>query len=93
MGDVFVALLKAAGLLAELGRSGRAGGGPRAASGPRAARPRPQLDTYEVPIQNEEAVLGLTWTGGVVELRDEEETADVEYIVPRTARCTGWTPG
>jgi spermidine/putrescine transport system substrate-binding protein len=39
-------------------------------------------DTYEVPIQNEEAVLGLTWTGGVVELRDEEETKDVEYIVP-----------
>ena len=39
-------------------------------------------DTYEVPIQNEEAVLGLTWTGGVVELRDEEATADVEYIVP-----------
>jgi spermidine/putrescine transport system substrate-binding protein len=39
-------------------------------------------DTYEVPIQNEEAVLGLTWTGGVVELRDEEETKDVEYVVP-----------
>lgn len=39
-------------------------------------------DTYEVPIQNEEAVLGLTWTGGVVELRDEEATKDVEYIVP-----------
>ena len=39
-------------------------------------------DTYEVPIQNEEAVLGLTWTGGVVELREEEETKDVEYIVP-----------
>ena len=35
-----------------------------------------------MPIQNEEAVLGLTWTGGVVELRDEEATADVEYIVP-----------
>jgi spermidine/putrescine transport system substrate-binding protein len=39
-------------------------------------------DTYEVPIKNEEAVLGLTWTGGVVELRDEEATKDVEYIVP-----------
>jgi spermidine/putrescine transport system substrate-binding protein len=39
-------------------------------------------DTYEVPIKNEEAVLGLTWTGGVVELRDVEETKDVEYIVP-----------
>jgi spermidine/putrescine transport system substrate-binding protein len=39
-------------------------------------------DTYEVPIQNEEAVLGLTWTGGVVELREEEATKDVEYIVP-----------
>ncbi len=39
-------------------------------------------DTYEVPIKNEEAVLGLTWTGGVAELRDEPETADVEYIIP-----------
>ena len=39
-------------------------------------------DTYEVPIKNEEAVLGLTWTGGVVELRDVEETKDVEYVVP-----------
>ncbi len=39
-------------------------------------------NTYEVPIRDEEAVLGLTWTGGVVELRDVPETADVEYIVP-----------
>ena len=26
--------------------------------------------------------MGLVWTGGVVDLRDEPETADIEYIVP-----------
>ena len=30
----------------------------------------------------EEAVLGLVWTGGVVDLREEPETADTEYIIP-----------
>lgn len=39
-------------------------------------------DTYQDKIRTEEAVLGLTWTGGVVDLRDEEETKDTEYIVP-----------
>jgi spermidine/putrescine-binding protein len=29
-----------------------------------------------------EAVMGLVWTGGVVDLRDDPETADIEYIVP-----------
>ena len=84
MGDVFTAPLKALGYLAQLGRS-------RASSKSCARKLLQGLaphvlalnsDTYEVPIQNEEAVLGLTWTGGVVELRDEEATKDVEYIVP-----------
>jgi spermidine/putrescine transport system substrate-binding protein len=39
-------------------------------------------DTYDAKLRTEEAVLGLTWTGGVVEMRDEEETKDTEYIVP-----------
>lgn len=39
-------------------------------------------DTYDQKLRTEEAVLGLTWTGGVVEMRDEEETKDTEYIVP-----------
>ena len=26
--------------------------------------------------------MGLVWTGGVVDLRDDPETADIEYIVP-----------
>jgi spermidine/putrescine transport system substrate-binding protein len=37
---------------------------------------------YADRLANEEAVLGLVWTGGVVDLRDEPETADTEYIVP-----------
>lgn len=39
-------------------------------------------DTYDQKLRTEEAVLGLTWTGGVAELRDEEETKDTQYIIP-----------
>jgi spermidine/putrescine transport system substrate-binding protein len=39
-------------------------------------------DTYEVPLGNEEAVLGLTWTGGIDELIAEPETADTKYVIP-----------
>ena len=39
-------------------------------------------DNYNVKLQTEEAVMGITWTGGVVEMRDEPETADTKYIVP-----------
>ena len=37
---------------------------------------------YADQLRTGEAVMGLGWTGGVVELRDEPETADTEYIVP-----------
>ena len=37
---------------------------------------------YGDQLATEEAVMGLVWTGGVVDLRDEPETADTEYIVP-----------
>jgi spermidine/putrescine transport system substrate-binding protein len=37
---------------------------------------------YADKLATEEAVMGLVWTGGVVDLRDEPETADTEYIVP-----------
>ena len=39
-------------------------------------------DTYDAKLRTEEAVLGLTWTGGIDELKAEPETADTEYIVP-----------
>jgi spermidine/putrescine transport system substrate-binding protein len=39
-------------------------------------------DQYNAKIETEEAVLGLTWTGGILELRDKPETADVVYNVP-----------
>jgi spermidine/putrescine transport system substrate-binding protein len=39
-------------------------------------------NTYQDKIRTEEAVLGLTWTGGVLDLRDKPETADVAYIIP-----------
>jgi spermidine/putrescine-binding protein len=37
---------------------------------------------YADKLATEEAVMGLVWTGGVVDLREEAETADTEYIVP-----------
>ena len=39
-------------------------------------------DQYSTKIETEEAVLGLTWTGGILELRDKPETADVVYLIP-----------
>jgi spermidine/putrescine-binding protein len=39
-------------------------------------------DQYQVKLQTEEAVLGLTWTGGLDELIQKPETADTKYIIP-----------
>ena len=39
-------------------------------------------DQYNTKIATEEAVLGLTWTGGILELRDQPETADTVYLIP-----------
>ena len=39
-------------------------------------------DQYNTKIETEEAVLGLTWTGGILELRDKPETSDVQYYIP-----------
>jgi spermidine/putrescine transport system substrate-binding protein len=39
-------------------------------------------DQYNTKIANEEAVMGLTWTGGILELRDAPETADTVYLIP-----------
>ncbi|MBA2300536.1 MAG: spermidine/putrescine ABC transporter substrate-binding protein, partial [Chloroflexi bacterium] len=39
-------------------------------------------DTYQDKLASEEAVLCLGWTGPLLELKDNPETADVEYVVP-----------
>jgi spermidine/putrescine-binding protein len=39
-------------------------------------------DHYEDSLRSGEAVLGLTWTGGLDELKAEPETEDIEYIIP-----------
>ena len=39
-------------------------------------------DQYNTKIATEEAVLGLVWTGGILELRDKPETSDVVYTIP-----------
>jgi spermidine/putrescine transport system substrate-binding protein len=39
-------------------------------------------DTYQDKLASEEAVLCLGWTGPLLELRENPETADTEYVVP-----------
>jgi spermidine/putrescine-binding protein len=39
-------------------------------------------DTYDQKLRTEEAVLGLTWTGGINDLKEEPDTADADYVVP-----------
>jgi spermidine/putrescine transport system substrate-binding protein len=39
-------------------------------------------DTYDAQLANEEAVLGLTWTGGIADLAEKPETADTKYVIP-----------
>jgi len=39
-------------------------------------------DTYQDKLASEEAVLCLGWTGPLVELRANPDTADTEYVVP-----------
>ena len=39
-------------------------------------------DNYEVQLGSGEAVLGLTWTGGIDELIADPKTADTKYIIP-----------
>jgi spermidine/putrescine transport system substrate-binding protein len=39
-------------------------------------------DQYNTKMETEEAVLGLVWTGGILELRDKPETADIAYYIP-----------
>jgi spermidine/putrescine-binding protein len=39
-------------------------------------------DTYDAQLASEECVLGLTWTGGIADLVEEEATADTVYQIP-----------
>jgi spermidine/putrescine-binding protein len=39
-------------------------------------------DTYDAQLASEEAVLGLVWTGGIADLREEEATKDIVYQIP-----------
>jgi spermidine/putrescine transport system substrate-binding protein len=39
-------------------------------------------DTYDAQLANEEAVLGLVWTGGIADLAEAPETADTVYQIP-----------
>ena len=39
-------------------------------------------NTYDVKLGDEEAVMGLVWTGGIDALTKKPETADTKYIIP-----------
>lgn len=39
-------------------------------------------DTYDAQLASEECVMGLVWTGGIADLREEEETKDTVYQIP-----------
>jgi spermidine/putrescine transport system substrate-binding protein len=39
-------------------------------------------DTYDAKLADESAVLGLTWTGGIDDLKEKPETADTKYVIP-----------
>ncbi len=39
-------------------------------------------DTYQDKLSSEEAVMSLAWTGPIVELRANPDTADIAYTVP-----------
>jgi spermidine/putrescine transport system substrate-binding protein len=39
-------------------------------------------DTYDKKLADEEAVMGLVWTGGIDDLREKPATADTKYIIP-----------
>jgi spermidine/putrescine transport system substrate-binding protein len=39
-------------------------------------------DAYDTKLANEEAVMGLVWTGGIDALREQPGAADTAYVVP-----------
>jgi spermidine/putrescine transport system substrate-binding protein len=39
-------------------------------------------NTYDAKLADEEAVMGLVWTGGIDDLTQKPETADTKYIIP-----------
>ena len=81
-GDVFVAPLKALGYSLNSVDPTELDARPASCSwaSPRTSWPSTRTTTRTAPTG--EAVLGLTWTGGLDELKAEPETADTKYIIP-----------
>jgi spermidine/putrescine-binding protein len=81
-GDVFVAPLKALGFSLNTVDPGELGKARELLRGLAPHVLALNSDTYDAQLANEEAVLGLTWTGGIADLRDKPETADTVYQIP-----------
>ena len=81
-GDVFVAPLKALGYSLNSTDPGELGEARELLRGLAPHVLSLNSDTYDAQLASEECVLGLTWTGGIADLREEEETADTVYQIP-----------
>ena len=81
-GDVFVAPLKALGFSLNSVDPGELGQARDLLLGLAPHVLALDSDQYQKKLQTEEAVLGLTWTGGLDELIQDPATADTKYIIP-----------
>jgi spermidine/putrescine transport system substrate-binding protein len=81
-GDVFVAPLKALGYSLNTVDPGELGEARELLRGLAPHVLALNSDTYDAQLASEECVLGITWTGGIADLRDAEETADTVYQIP-----------
>ncbi len=81
-GDVFVAPLKALGYSLNTVDPGELGEARELLRGLAPHVLALNSDTYDAQLASEECVLGITWTGGIADLREAEETADTVYQIP-----------
>jgi spermidine/putrescine-binding protein len=81
-GDVFVAPLKALGYSLNSTDPGELGKAKDLLMGLAPHVLALDSNTYQDKLADEEAVMGLVWTGGIDDLRSKPETADTKYIIP-----------
>jgi spermidine/putrescine-binding protein len=81
-GDVFVAPLKALGYSLNSTDPGELGKAKDLLMGLAPHVLALDSNTYQDKLADEEAVMGLVWTGGIDDLRSKPETADTKYVIP-----------
>ena len=89
-GDVFMMPLKALGYSLNSGDQKELEEARQDSARTRSARAGPGLGSVQAPWSSEEAVLGLTWTGGHRGAPRVAETVTPSTTSPRMGRCSGW---